>query len=239
MDAVEPLEQPRSLTAALGARLTEAIESGRYAIGDQLPSEKELMRSYGVSRTVVREAVAALRAAGLVTTRRGRGAFIAAIRSTPGFRISTAELSSLGDVLQALELRLPLEVEAARLAADRRDPADLERIESALRRIDEEIAAAGDAVGSDLDFHLAVAGAAGNPYFPRLLSSLGSNLIPRNRVRAELDDPASRRRYLGKVQDEHRAILAAIRARDARAAAHRMARHLRGTRYRIMVEAGR
>ena len=80
------------------------------------------MRAMGVSRTVVREAVAALRAEGLVTTRQGSGAFVATDASRVPFRIDPEGLSSIGDVLEVMELRLAIEIEAAALAAERITP---------------------------------------------------------------------------------------------------------------------
>ena len=86
------------------------------------------MAAMGVSRTVVREAVAALRAEGLVTTRQGSGAFVAADASRVPFRIDPEGLSSIGDVLEVMELRLAVEVEAAALAAERITPERLAAI---------------------------------------------------------------------------------------------------------------
>src|ERR1700737_284497 len=92
-----PLPTPRSLTGELVARLTEDITSGKIPPGSQLPTEQELIAATGVSRTVVREAVAALRAEGLVITRQGVGAFVAETPRRP-FRIDGGELASLHQV---------------------------------------------------------------------------------------------------------------------------------------------
>ena len=76
LSVTQPLPAPRSLTGELVARLTDDITSGKIPPGSQLPTEQELIAATGVSRTVVREAVAALRADGLVVTRQGVGAFV-------------------------------------------------------------------------------------------------------------------------------------------------------------------
>src|SRR5205823_8824448 len=89
LSMIRPLPAPRSLTGELVARLTEDITSGKIAPGSQLPTEQELIAATGVSRTVVREAVAALRAEGLVITRQGVGAFV------PRSEEHTSELQSL------------------------------------------------------------------------------------------------------------------------------------------------
>src|SRR5436309_5140819 len=118
LSMIRPLPAPRSLTGELVARLTEDITSGKIARGSQLPTEQELIAATGVSRTVVREAVAALRAEGLVVTRQGVGAFVAAHARRP-FRIDVHALSSLHEVIEVLELRTAIETEAAGLAAER------------------------------------------------------------------------------------------------------------------------
>src|SRR6266550_9628992 len=94
LSTIRPLPAPRSLTGELVARLTEDITSGKIAAGSQLPTEQALIAATGVSRTVVREAVAALRAEGLVITRQGVGAFVTANPRRP-FRLEGGELDEL------------------------------------------------------------------------------------------------------------------------------------------------
>ena len=86
-------------------QIAQEIRSGRLPPGAKLPTEHELMEALGVSRTVVREAVAALRAEGLVVSRQGAGVFVAD-ESRAAFRISADGLSSIEEVLQVMELRL-------------------------------------------------------------------------------------------------------------------------------------
>src|SRR5579871_6241030 len=107
---MQPLSAPRRLTAELIERLTTDITSGSLPPGSQLPTEQEMIAATGVSRTVVREAVAALRAEGLVNTRQGVGAFVSTNARRP-FRIEFEKLSSLQEVVQVLELRMGLEIE--------------------------------------------------------------------------------------------------------------------------------
>ena len=228
-----------TLTGRLASRLRAEIESGRWAVGAQLPTESRLVQTFGVSRTVVREAVAALRQAGLVTTRQGRGAFVSSASPRGGFEIAAEELSSLEDVLLVLELRTALEVEAAALAAARRTPEQEAAIAVALQGFAAAVDAGGDAIDADFRFHLAIAEATGNLYFGRLLRSLGSTLIPRQRVRAGLADPAERHAYLANVLGEHKAIARAVHRGEATAARRAMARHLAGTRYRMLLERTR
>lgn len=227
-----PLRPPANLTGALVHRLAEEIRAGRLVPGARLPTEQELMREAGVSRTVVREAVAALRAEGLVVTRQGVGAFVAANPGEGVFRLTPAEAEGLQQVIEILELRLALEVEAAGLAAERRDAAGLAAIEAAERAFAEAIAAGGDAAEADYALHRAVFAATRNPYFGRFLDVLGRHAIPRRALGLKERGEAARRAYLAQVAREHRAVAAAVAARDAPAARAAMRAHLEAARER-------
>src|SRR6266404_5055451 len=135
LSTIQPLPAPRSLTGELAARLTADITSGKIPPGSQLPTEQELIAATGVSRTVVREAVAALRAEGLVVTRQGVGAFVPA-NARRSFRVDLDQLSSLRDVLDVMELRTGIEIETAGLAAERAGPAQIRRIVDCFDAID-------------------------------------------------------------------------------------------------------
>src|SRR5262245_1188036 len=127
LSAFRRLAAPRSLTHGLIAQITADHTSGRLKPGSRLPTEQELIAATGVSRTVVREAVAALRADGLVVTRQGVGAFVAETVRRP-FRIEFDELRTLREVLEVMELRTGIEIEAAGLAAERATAAQLRRV---------------------------------------------------------------------------------------------------------------
>ena len=215
-------------TQELAQKLSTEIRSGRIAPGSRLPTEQELSLASGVSRTVVREAVAALRADGLVVTRQGLGAFVASdVRRRP-FRIDPAELRSGNDVVQILELRMSLEIEASGLAAERRSEKDLTQIAAALKAIDAEIERGGDAVNADFAFHLAIFRASRNRFFPQFLEFLGNFIIPRQIVNVQSDSEAQRLQFLRRIQTEHMAIYEAIRDRNVTAAHRAARRHLRG-----------
>jgi GntR family transcriptional regulator, transcriptional repressor for pyruvate dehydrogenase complex len=196
------------------------------------------MTAMGVSRTVVREAVAALRADGLVTTRQGSGAFVAPDSSRVPFRIDPEGLSSIADVLEVMELRLAIEVEAAALAAERVTSVRLALINHALRAISAAIDGGGGAVNEDFTFHRAIAEASGNPRFAELLEFLGRHVIPRQSIRVSLSTAAEQRLYLVRIQKEHGRIYDAIRNRDAAQARQSMRAHLTRSlnRYRGLAE---
>src|SRR5215212_9544271 len=129
---IRPVAAERKLSRRLFEQLAEQIRSGRLAPGERLPTEQALTRAARVSRTVVREAVAALRAEGLVITRQGVGAFVSAESTRAPFRIEPERMQSLDDILSVMELRLGVEIESAGLAAERASKAQLRNIQTAL-----------------------------------------------------------------------------------------------------------
>lgn len=227
-----PLSPPSNLTAELVRRLAAEIRAGRLSPGDRLPTEQALMRQAGVSRTVVREAVSALRAEGLVTTRQGVGAFVADPAARGQVRIDPGEMRSVADVVQVIELRIAIESEAAGLAAERRDPSGMAAIQAAAQAFALAVESGDGAVLQDLAFHRAIFAATGNDFFPRFLEFLGPLLIPRQTIGQHLEEGAARLAYLRRVQDEHARITAAITAGHAAAARLTMRRHLAASRDR-------
>lgn len=235
---LSPLRAARNLTEEVVARIAREIRERRLAPGERLPTEQKLMAAMGVSRTVVREAVAALRSEGLVTTRQGSGAFVAADASRVPFRIDPEGLSSIGDVLEVMELRLALEIEAAALAAGRITSERLAPIGRALRAIETAIARGDGAIYEDFAFHLAIAKATGNPRFAELLEFLGRHVIPRQSVRVSVGTAQAQRQYLVDIQKEHGRIFTAIRDGQASEARKAMRTHLTRSlqRYRRLAE---
>lgn len=237
--ALAPLVPPKNLTRALVERLAEDIHSGKLAPGARLPTEQALMAATGVSRTVVREAVAELRAEGLVVTRQGVGAFVGAALERRPFRIDPDGLQSVEEVLHVMELRAGVESESAGLAAGRASAADLKRIEEALRAIDRAIARDEAAIAEDFAFHHAIALATRNPQFTRFLEFLGNLIIPRQSIRVTPPPREGQQAYLETIQAEHRTIAAAIARRDSAAARRAMHVHLTNgrERYRRLAES--
>src|SRR5258708_3333071 len=217
---IRPLAAEHKLSRQLFEQLAGEIRSGRLAPGARLPTEQALTRAARVSRTVVREAVAALRAEGLVITRQGVGAFVSAEPQRAPFRIEPERLQSLDDILNVMELRLGVEIESAGLAAERASKADVRAIAAALQEIEEMAREGKSAVDEDLAFHRAIAEAARNPEFARFLQFIGRHLIPRRSVSGLPERMGGQRAYLALIQEEHRRIADAIAARDA------MRRHL-------------
>ena len=229
LSVTRPLSAPRSLTGELVARLTDDITSGKIPPGSRLPTEQELIAATGVSRTVVREAVAALRADGLVITRQGVGAFVPENARRP-LRIDFDQLSPLRAVLDVMELRTGIEIEAAGLAADRASPAQIRKIVECLDAVDVALKRGEDAIAQDFALHCSIADATGNPQFKRFLEHLGRFVIPRQTIRGGPGIP--KRAYSETFQQEHRDIVQAIRGRAVAQARAAMRRHLLNSRKR-------
>jgi DNA-binding FadR family transcriptional regulator len=223
---IGPIEAKPTLTSDVAQHLARMIENGDLAPGDQLPAEHKLTSALNVSRTALREAVAALKAEGLLVSRRGAGVFVPAEGARRPFRIAAEDLSLVPNVLHVLELRAAVEIEAAGLAAERRTTGQAEVITAALNAIDAEMHKGLSGVQADFAFHVAIAEAANSPYFVVFLSYLRSLLIPRQCIRIEADPVMGSGAYLKMLQREHRAIEQAIWAGDSVAARDAMRVHL-------------
>jgi DNA-binding FadR family transcriptional regulator len=222
----------RNRAQELVESLGDRIRDGRLAQGAKLPTEAAIMAEFGVSRTVVREALSHLQAAGQVITRHGVGTFVVGPGDGAQFRIAPEQLATLRDVVSMLELRIGLETEAAALAARRRDEANLREMRRALDELSAALEAGRDAVAADFRFHLEVARATQNPHFADLMSALGAGMIPRARLDAPVPMTDERRDYLRRVNAEHESILDAIAASDGEAARAAMRTHLANSRER-------
>jgi DNA-binding FadR family transcriptional regulator len=231
-----PLSAPRSLTGELVTRLMADITSGKLPPGSQLPTEQEMIAATGVSRTVVREAVAALRAEGLVITRQGVGAFVPENARRP-FRIDFDGLSSLPEVIEVMELRTGIEIEAAGLAAERASPAQVRRIVDCLDAVDAALKRGEDAIDQDFALHCSIADATGNPQFRRFMEHLGRFIIPRQTIRGGPGMP--KQAYSETFQKEHRDIVQAIRGGAVAPARAAMRRHLLNSRNRYQAFAAK
>ena len=132
-------------------------------------------------------------------TRQGLGAFVPADVQRRPFRIDPDGVKSAKDVLQILELRMGLEIEASGLAAERRTNQDLAQIEAALRSVEAEIEVGANAVDADFGFHLAIFRGVHNRYFPQLLEFLGNFIIPRQILNVASGGDPDRLRYLRRI----------------------------------------
>ena len=206
--SIAPQRRPQeNLANVLVASLGERIRTGVLQPGDKLPPESEIRVEFGVSRTVVREALSMLQAQRLVATRHGIGTFVLAPADDEGlaFRVTAEQVATLRDVIAVLELRIGLESEAASLAAQRRTPENLQRMRQALDAVSAAMEAGQDAVELDFRFHLEIGRATQNEHFSSLMGALGPRSIPRARLGSEPPDGVQTAHwgYLRRVQLEH------------------------------------
>jgi DNA-binding FadR family transcriptional regulator len=212
--------------------LSTEIQNGTLNSGQKLPTEAAIMARFGVSRTVVREAISKLQAASLVETRHGIGTFVLAQTDTPSFRINPNQLGTLHDVIALLELRISIETEAAALAAVRRNEDNLRVMQDAMAAFLSAIEEGRDAIAADFQFHHEIARATQNNHFADMMNSLGSQAIPRARLETTSPEEPQRLGYLRRVHQEHENILNAITAQDAESARAAMRTHLSNSRDR-------
>jgi DNA-binding FadR family transcriptional regulator len=232
------MKPPRKLAQTVVDRLAGRIRRGEFKAGDKLPTEYEITRAFGVSRTVVREAMSRLQAAELVETRHGIGTFVREGADSAPFRIDAVATSTLNELIAILELRVSIEAEGAALAAERRSAAHLAAMRKALDAFAGQVARAQDAVQADFRFHLAVAQATGNRHFADLIRYLGTMLFPRARVNSAQLAGEKRVAYLSRVNEEHERVYEAISRGEPEAARAAMRAHLEGSRQRLR-RAGR
>ena len=216
------------LVDALGAR----IRDNRYPPGSRLPTEAEIVGEFGVSRTVVREAISKLQASGLVSTRHGVGTFVVGLGDSAPFRVAPEQLATLQDVIAVLELRMGIETEAAAFAAQRRGEDHLARMRAALDDFAASVEEGRDAVTPDFQFHQEIARATCNERFVDVIGALGTVAIPRARLAAPQLRSEEQKAYLRRVNFEHESILDAIAAGDSEAARAAMRTHLANSRER-------
>ncbi|MEO7495007.1 MAG: FadR/GntR family transcriptional regulator [Massilia sp.] len=230
--STHPTQKHRPLAHGVVDYIAERIRDGRIGAGQKVPSEAEIIRQLGVSRTVVREAMSHLQAAGLVETRQGIGTFALA-RATESMGLVAAPAMTKEDVLALLELRISLETESAGLAAGRRNAAQLAQIRAALDVFLGCCQRDDDSAEVDSQFHLAIAAASSNRYLIDVLSHLNRELLPRARASSAgipRDAPSV---YIERVTREHEDIYSAIYRQDAESARAAMRTHLSNSRERL------
>lgn len=232
-NALASRNTPRTLSSELAHKLVERIRLGVYAPGAKLPKETECMREFGVSRTVVREAISYLQAVGVVQTRHGVGTFIVRSDEAAPYRIEAEQMHTLRDTIALMELRIGLETEAAALAAVRRTEANLRAMAKAMSDFRVALEAGEDAANADFQFHLELAVATHNSHFLGLTNSLRPGLIPRARLQQGIESAGARLAYLKRVHQEHESIFNAIQNQDVDSARAAVRTHLANSRDRL------
>jgi GntR family transcriptional repressor for pyruvate dehydrogenase complex len=226
--AVGGLQRAPGLAEALARHLRAAISEGGFGPGEKLPTEAALAKSFGVSRPVVREAIAQLRSQGLVSSQQGRGVFVSETGAGMLFSLNAADLWDSRTLAQIYQLRMILEIGAARLAARHAKRSQKMKLRRALAALDQTVATGGDGIAADIAFHLAIAEASGNDQLAALMRMLFGSLRKAISV-ARRNSEHEKTETVRRVQEQHHAVCAAVLdgAEDQAEAA--MRRHLHFT----------
>lgn len=220
------------LASQLARDFSERISREEIAPGSRLPTEAQVATQYGVSRTVVREAISRLRAEGLLTARPGAGTFVTSTGWNRPFRLDAPSDPSELQHAHVLELRMAFEVEAARLAAVRRDATDLAQMRRCLAIMSDDIAGTEQGVEADVDFHRTIALATKNSLYGDFFDFINPHIRKEIRRARENTARLSHSKSAGlwlQAQGEHAAILAAIENQNPIRAATMARQHLRNT----------
>ncbi len=224
---VRRVERRPHLAEHIAAALSDEITSGRLRHGDRLPTEQFLAENFGVSRNVVREAIASLRSKGMVQSRQGLGAFVSLTPESAESLGPVAAQLLEGDntIRNMFEVRAALESQAAALAAAGMTQRKLAAIRDAVERMRFEGQPTAATVNADLDFHRAVAAASGNAYLEAMIRTVLDPMRPLIAANFARHGP-----MFGNIphaaRDEHEALVQAFVDKDATLARRLMGEHI-------------
>ena len=167
--------QKKSLADIVAEQLRQQIAEGIYTIGDKLPTEPELMKTFKVGRSSIREAVKLLVNMGVVQVRQGSGTFVAEASDTNGGNINM----SIADRTELDEVRKILDIAIVEKAVARRTEKDIERMQSSLeaRKVNAKNGLLKECIEADLNFHIAIADAAHNRILADIYRSAATHLL--------------------------------------------------------------
>ena len=209
----------RTLTEAVAQQLLEQIREQKLAPGTKMPSERELMNVLRVGRSTVREALNGLALLGVIEVRHGQGAFVAAIPAESSPDELAAALAK-GVTQELLEARRVVELETARLAAERSTPADLRNINAVLKRHRRALERGEICAPHSARFHLEIAEAGHND----VLAGFVASLLPLlEELGPELESMPGYREW---ELDQHVRLFEAIESGEPERAAEQMRTHL-------------
>lgn len=227
----------KSLYVQLAERIEAKIINGEFIIGDRLPTEFEMAAQYGVSRTVVREAMKALKEKGWIETRVGRGTFIVD-NATRGVGTSFDVIvrknpdQGFGHLIEVCEM---LEPEIAALAALRASDAQIEAMRAAVNQMDSGLSPEGnmdDFLKGDVLFHKLIAESCANPLILSIISPILALMREQQEFHVYRVKGGSRR-----SQIYHRSMFEALENRDPEKARKFMLEHIRQVREDVQASA--
>lgn len=213
--------------------LRQEYLSGQVAAGNRLPTETQLSDTFDVSRTVIREAIAALVADGLVETRQGAGIFVLEPPAASPLQALGADVpGNISHALNVLEVRIALEMESAALAATRRNSSQEAEIQERFFEFERLLQIEQPTGKADFAFHRSIAEATNNPFYVEVLDALGARTIPCDITSPYATEEVLSHNYQAGLQKEHLAIMNAIFSGDPDAARSAMRAHLEASQQR-------
>lgn len=225
------LTRPEHLSDQVASFILEAIDQRQYEPGDRLPSEATLAKTFGVSRTVIREALARLKYDGILESRQGQGVRVNDAAGRRAFRLDDLREATSNEANHLFELRAILECDAAWLAAQRKDGAIIKKMQTCLHQLDQTIEQDRDGTEPDFDFHHLVVTASQNPYLIELMDFLHVRI--KNIIRRARDVSSLHPGLPEVVQVEHVAIFRAIQDGQKKQAREAMLDHIIQTSKRL------
>jgi DNA-binding FadR family transcriptional regulator len=226
---------PTRLSDAIYDGIVTLIAQGDFALNSRMPSEAKLSEMFDASRPVVREALARLREDGVIVSRQGSGSYIR--RQPDPAVLELAPVGSIADVQRCFEFRAGLEPVAAGLAALRWEQADMDKIDACMAAL--ERCVMNGIIGTDEDnrLHEAIAEATHNSYHGSIQRQLRQHILAGMNITRSLSLRRTQKR-VQLVQDEHVAVVEAMRRRDADAASEQMRTHILNARRRMFEGVG-
>lgn len=223
MNLLKPIK-PQRISDQVLAQIRELILRGQLQPGEKLMTEREISTAMGVSRTSVRDAVNRLTAMGLLVQRQGKGTFVRSWDASRGIALAAPMESRNVSLPDLLEVRVGLECNAARLAAERADEADLDAMTDSIRQMQADFESGRLASESDIRFHMAVAFAAKNALHIWIMNSINNHLFHGNRqILGQLYQDETN---LERILLQHEDILGKIKSRDPAGASDAMKAHI-------------
>ena len=223
---------PIKLADRVYDRIFEDISLGKWAEGKRIPTENQLCKMFGVSRSVVREALARLRSDGVIVSRQGSGSYV---HSRPDTQLlEYAPPGNIAGLLRCVEFRVALEGEVSALAATRRTGEDIRLLESKLENLLAKRGQLKEGFAADYDFHLAVSIVSGNDFFVTTIRSLKEQIQFVMKTARHLSFHYVEEDRVSQEYEEHHLVFRAIRDGKDELARALMRSHLDNTRHRIL-----
>lgn len=209
-----------SITDQVFNQIKENIISGEWAPGNKLPSENELSKSFGVSRVSIRSAIQKLSILGILTTKQGEGTHVNNL--SPGMYMNALMpmlMLNESQLLEVLEFRRIIEIESAKLAAQRADPKDIADLETIMKKMEKDSSDRKQFALEDSNFHTALAKAGKNSIIIKVNMIIKDLLISHQIKIQEMLGPSGALKY-------HPMIIDAIKSKDAESAEKLMREHI-------------